>query len=69
MLNNVIYRERSDDRCCSGLQAGGERNHTLIFPQTNGSAVASFDAKGDAAVKPKGLGTKDFFSVMFVFLI
>lgn len=59
MLNNVIYREGSDDRFCSGLQAGGERNHTLIFPQTNGSAVASLDAKGNAAVKHKGLETRE----------
>lgn len=59
VLNNVNYRESTGDRSCGGLLAGGERNHTLIFPNTNGSR--SLDAKGTAAVKSKGLGTREIF--------
>lgn len=61
VLNNVNYREGPGDRSCGGLQAGGERNHTLISIHTNGSAVRSLDVKGTASGKPKGLGTRKVF--------
>lgn len=61
LLNNVNYREGPGDSHCGGLQAGGERNHTLISAHTNGSVVRSLDVKDTASGKPKGQGTREVF--------